>query len=74
MLTKEPLVSTRISIAWPPLPPSENTSTLVLTGRSGYYLDLRLFLAGPQKGEIEWASVGRKTFITTSPGGNDAFT
>ena len=40
-------VSHRVSIAWPPLPPSEPTSTLVLTASNKNFVDIRLLLPSP---------------------------
>ncbi|WWD17571.1 hypothetical protein CI109_102012 [Kwoniella shandongensis] len=50
--------STRISITWSDRPPLEDTDTLVLT-IEGYSLDLRVFVDGPQNGEIDWSTVAR---------------
>ncbi|ORY92580.1 hypothetical protein BCR35DRAFT_348952 [Leucosporidium creatinivorum] len=62
----QPLVSTRVSLAWPPAAPFEDTDTLVIQGRTGFFLDLRIFISGPRVGEIDWASAGVKTFLPDS--------
>ena len=64
-----PLVSTRVSLRWPPSPPSETTDTLVLTGRTGTFLDLRVFISGPRRGTIDWATAGKKTYLPDSTPG-----
>jgi hypothetical protein len=48
--------STRVSIAWNGGEPYEDTDTLVLTIRD-FSLDLRVFISGPQKGQIDWSTV-----------------
>jgi hypothetical protein len=63
------LVSTRVSLAWPPEPAREVTDTLVLSGRSGYFVDLRIFIEGSHVGEIEWATAGVKTALPCGPDG-----
>ena len=65
----DPLVSTRISLAWSPAPPEELTSTLVLTGRTGAFIDLRVFTSGSHVGEIDWATAGLKTWLPDSTPG-----
>ena len=40
-------ISRRISIAWPPGPPSEPTSTLVLTALNNIFIDIRLLFPSP---------------------------
>jgi len=40
-------ISRRVSIAWPPAPPVEPTSTLVLTAPSKTFIDIRLLLPSP---------------------------
>lgn len=65
----EPMVSTRISLAWPPLGADELTDTLVLTGRSGAFVDLRVFVRGEHTGEIDWATAGRKSWLPDSTPG-----
>lgn len=65
-ISSEPLVSTRVSLRWPPALPQELTNTLVLTGRTGFFLDLRVFTHGPRKGEIDWATAGRKSWLGDS--------
>ena len=75
----QPLVSTRISIAWPPsIPPNEPTHTLVLTG-SKYFVDVRFYRdlkvatnEGVKNGlesRIQWALAGTKTFLEDSTKG-----
>ncbi|KAL8284305.1 hypothetical protein RQP46_005054 [Phenoliferia psychrophenolica] len=65
-MSSDPLVSTRISLAWPPALPSELTSTLVLTGRTGAFVDLRIFINGDHIGQIDWATAGLKTWLPDS--------
>ncbi|KAL8276395.1 hypothetical protein RQP46_011193 [Phenoliferia psychrophenolica] len=65
-MSGDPLVSTRISLAWPPALPSELTSTLVLTGRTGAFVDLRIFTNGDHIGQIDWATAGLKTWLPDS--------
>lgn len=57
-------VSTRISIAWPPAPPSEPTDTLVL-GVGGWYVDLRM-----TKDDliVDWAMAGERIVVPGNPG------
>lgn len=45
-------ISHRVSIAWPPAPPSEPTSTLVLTAFNKTYVDIRLLLPSPSSNPI----------------------
>ena len=61
-------VSTRVSIAWAPdFVPTENTSTLVLTGRR-YFVDQRVFLplardstdAEASTSKVDWAFAGTR--------------
>lgn len=56
-MPSDPRVSKRISISWSGAPPAEDTETIVLNTGS-YYLDLRVFIEGERKGEIDWAAVG----------------
>ncbi|KAI5474246.1 hypothetical protein MNV49_003767 [Pseudohyphozyma bogoriensis] len=69
MASAEPLVSTRISLRWPPAPAFENTDTLVLTGRTGFFLDLRVFTTGPKVGQVDWGIVGEKEWVEDKDGG-----
>lgn len=59
--------SLRASIAWSGGEPFEDTDTLVIT-INGYSLDLRVFISGAQKGEIDWASVGRVHEVANDSG------
>lgn len=52
-------ISTRVSIAWPPeFPPEETTDTLVLSFPSGYFIDLR-FVRNASQETLEWGFAGR---------------
>ncbi|GAA6007917.1 hypothetical protein JCM10207_004923 [Rhodosporidiobolus poonsookiae] len=77
----QPLVSTRISLRWPPAPAAEHEAVLVIQGRSGFFLDLRVRrleadgqgTAPPdlrEKGEysVEWATAGWKTLLPPREG------
>ena len=72
---QDPLLSTRISLAWPPNdPPSESTHTIVFSGTTGWYMDMRVFIdevkqAGRVIGDLDWASVGRKEYTADSTPG-----
>ncbi|KAK8858951.1 hypothetical protein IAR55_003182 [Kwoniella newhampshirensis] len=61
--------STRISITWSDAPPIEDTDTLVLT-IDGYSLDMRVFVSGPGKGEIDWSTVARVDELEGSTAAN----
>jgi hypothetical protein len=50
--------STRVSIIWKGQDAYEDTDTLVLTIHD-YSLDLRVFITGPQKGQIDWSTVAK---------------
>ena len=52
-------VAFRKSIRWLPDPPSEPTHTVVLTGPSGVFLDIRFLKDTPN--EIDWAFAGYRT-------------
>lgn len=68
-------ISHRISIAWPPAPASEPTSTLVLTALNKTYVDIRLLLPSPSSNPtgppsaselpdgtaLYWALAGKKS-------------
>lgn len=58
------------SASWQ-LPARELISLLlqVIQGRTGSFLDLRIFISGPRIGEIDWASSGVKTFLPDSTPG-----
>ncbi|GAA5908196.1 hypothetical protein JCM8208_000340 [Rhodotorula glutinis] len=78
----DPLASTRISICWPPEPAGEPEDVLVISGRHGFYLDLRIDKAtcstsstptprqasGTVDPRIGWATAGRKEFLPLEPG------
>ncbi|GAA5939406.1 hypothetical protein JCM3775_001701 [Rhodotorula graminis] len=78
----DPLASIRVSICWPPEPHSEPEDVLVISGRSGFYLDLRIDKAAcsrspsptPRKNpsradpRISWATAGRKELLPLEPG------
>jgi hypothetical protein len=55
--TAPPNISTRAFIQWLPDPPSEPTSTEVLTSRQKSFVDIRILKAS--NGEIDWAFAGR---------------
>ncbi|KAB5585226.1 hypothetical protein GE09DRAFT_19101 [Coniochaeta sp. 2T2.1] len=62
-------ISIRTSIAWHPDPPSEPTSTIVLTSPGKYFVDVRLLLPIDPTGaltpdRLDWAFAGTST---TSP-------
>ncbi|KIJ60924.1 hypothetical protein HYDPIDRAFT_116612 [Hydnomerulius pinastri MD-312] len=69
-----PTVQTRLSIARPPSPPTEDSDVLVLSSRSTLhdsstvgssvlYLDLRLFLPVTKSASINWAFAGLRETI-----------
>jgi hypothetical protein len=60
--------STRVSIAWKGSPAYEDTDTLVLTIHD-FSLDLRVFIAGHQKGEIDWSTVAKVSELEGSTSG-----
>ncbi|GAA5850206.1 hypothetical protein JCM9279_003565 [Rhodotorula babjevae] len=76
----DPLASTRISICWPPEPHGEPEDVLVISGREGLYLDLRIDKVAcstsptPRKASsgadprIGWATAGHKAFLPLEPG------
>jgi hypothetical protein len=57
-----PYISTRAYIQWLPDPPSEPTSTQVLTSSQKHYVDIRVIAADPSNGvdpaHVEWAFGG----------------
>jgi hypothetical protein len=55
--TSPPNISTRAFIQWLPDPPSEPTSTEVLTSRQKYFVDIRILKDSNEK--IDWAFAGR---------------
>ncbi|KAH7927214.1 hypothetical protein BV22DRAFT_1127582 [Leucogyrophana mollusca] len=73
-LTGSPSILTRTSVAWPPDPPYEDSSVLVLSSRptdatypSLLYLDLRLSLPLSQKSTINLAFAGLKRTLQLDP-------
>ncbi|EGU11844.1 Proteophosphoglycan 5 [Rhodotorula toruloides ATCC 204091] len=82
----DPLVSTRLSLRWPPEPPTEEEEVLVVQGRSGFFLDLRVKQrrleladgshkqANAAKGncEVTWATAGWKEVLAPRPGEDDS--
>ena len=59
-------MSRRLSIRWMPDPPSEPTSTLVLTSPAEYYVDVRFLIEGENgplssKPIVQWAFAGTCT-------------
>lgn len=64
------MLSTRISIRWPPKLSSEITDTLVITSTTNkinYFLDLRIYNNdNALKGQVEWATAGIKTWLPES--------
>ncbi|GAA5860019.1 hypothetical protein JCM1840_001843 [Sporobolomyces johnsonii] len=64
----DPLVSTRISIRWPPAPPTDHQAVCVIQGRSGFFLDLRLRRTighdlEEKDCEVAWATAGWKELL-----------
>ncbi|KJA17150.1 hypothetical protein HYPSUDRAFT_146874 [Hypholoma sublateritium FD-334 SS-4] len=53
-------VSERRSIRWPPAPASEPTDTLVLSGATGVFVDVRFLKDAPGEGVLDWAFAGVK--------------
>lgn len=73
-----PSISTRVNIAWPPAPPSEDSSVLVLSSRPYVskldphvpcvlYLDLRLGLPLSETSELKWAFAGLRHTLQSEP-------
>lgn len=70
---RPPTISERISFRWLPDPPSEPTTTLVLTSPKGHFVDVRIFklsskissaqLSTPQNPNAEPASSGSSTSL-----------
>ncbi|BGP39786.1 hypothetical protein JCM10450v2_003757 [Rhodotorula kratochvilovae] len=75
-----PLASTRISLAWPPDPPAEDEDVVVISGRTGFFIDLRTARtrapdsaggaegAGEVDAWITWATVGWKELLPLDEG------
>lgn len=74
----KPSVSTRVNISWPPEPPAEDSSVLVLSSRSFkdlyydgqpslLYLDLRLSLPWDINSTINWAFSGIRHTLQSDP-------
>lgn len=63
--TSPAFLSTRLSLAWIPEPPSEHTDTLVLTGAK-YYVDCRV---RKNTGEIDWVMAGTAEEVDASKDG-----
>ncbi|GAA5825648.1 hypothetical protein JCM11251_000322 [Rhodosporidiobolus azoricus] len=71
----DPLASTRVSLAWPPHPATEDCDVLVISGRSGFFLDVRVKRAAGGGAEVEqgdseatepvvdWATAGWKKLL-----------
>ena len=64
--------STRVSIAWKGQDSYEDTDTLVLTIHD-YSLDLRVFISGQQKGQIDWSTVAKVSELEGSTKGQYIF-
>ena len=64
--------SKRVSISWSSQEPFEDTDTLVLTINS-WSLDLRVFNSGPEKGQIDWATVANVRELEGSTRGEFVF-
>lgn len=75
---RPPLVSKRVSFRWLSDPPTEPTSTLVLTSPSGYFVDVRIFNAPeyessafetttPTPEPLQWAFAGTSSHDTIDP-------
>ncbi len=61
MTHSEASISERRSIRWPPAAASEPTYTLVLSGASGVFVDVRFRKdARPEEGVLDWAFAGFK--------------
>lgn len=60
--------STRVSIAWGDQEAYEDTDTLVLTIHD-FSLDLRVFILGPQRGQIDWSTVAKVSELDGSTKG-----
>lgn len=66
-----PSITSRVSIAWPPNPTSEPTSTLVLSSPTGRFVDVRICLDPNGKhglGELDWAFAGSAIYTTDRDG------
>jgi hypothetical protein len=61
-----PNISTRAFIQWLPDPPSEPTSTEVLTSREKFFVDIRIL---KDSNEIDWAFAGRSESHHNGPTG-----
>ena len=73
MPESKPTITTRISIAWLPDPPSEPTSTLVLSTPNGRFVDIRLTLSLTHPSDIgacslELANAGTGTYGVDNDG------
>jgi hypothetical protein len=66
-----PTITTRVSIAWLSEPPSEPTSTLILSSPSGRFVDVRVFLDSTKEnglGVLEWANGGSASYTIDEAG------
>ncbi|GAA5885549.1 hypothetical protein JCM6882_007463 [Rhodosporidiobolus microsporus] len=73
----DPLASTRVSLRWPPLPANEDCHVLVLSGRSGFFLDVRVkrddgstqvAAGGVAEPVVGWATAGWKELLPSEVG------
>jgi hypothetical protein len=69
-----PNISTRAFIQWLPDPPSEPTSTEVLTSRQKFFVDIRILKKegnspSPLSSDIDWAFAGRSESHQNEPTG-----
>ncbi|GAA5970858.1 hypothetical protein JCM11641_004483 [Rhodosporidiobolus odoratus] len=71
----DPLVSTRLSLRWPPAPAAEQSDVLVIQGRTGFFLDLRICRTEGRdetdEGKdsvVDWATAGWKRLLPPRDG------
>ncbi|KAK4056929.1 60S ribosomal protein L17B [Microbotryomycetes sp. JL221] len=62
--TMQPMVSYRKSLRWPPEAAYEDTDTLVIQGRTGLYIDVRV--DRQSRCELSWGSAGVKSWLPES--------
>ncbi|CAK7243357.1 MAG: hypothetical protein STHCBS139747_004876 [Sporothrix thermara] len=65
-------ISHRVSIAWLPAPPSEPTSTVVLTSPGRWFVDVRILLPlSSTHPQLDWALAGTSSSTPVRPGVSD---